>query len=206
MRKYRVLVVDDEETIRKTKAMILTAAGYDVSTAEHGFDALRKMKSANLPHLIISDLHMPHMSGFEFLSILRRRFPKIPVIASSGAYSAGDLVPGGIIADAFHVKNGSGPAILLKTVASLLALPSHEILDRHTNPAPVWIARNGKDLNGVPYIVVTCPDCLRSFTLSVVHENLQDIQETECLFCATRIGYVVDFSRDVHSPSANAQL
>ena len=53
---------------------------------------------------------------------------------------------------------------------------------------------------GLPFIVVTCPDCLRSFPLSVVHENLQHVQETPCLFCPTTVKYVVDFSREVISP------
>src|SRR5690242_9478774 len=80
--KYRVLVVDDEASIRKTLAMILEAAGYDVSTARHGFDALLQIKSGSVD-VVISDLNMPEMSGFEFLSVVRRRFPEIMVIASS---------------------------------------------------------------------------------------------------------------------------
>lgn len=199
MAKYRILIVDDEESIRDSRALLLRASGYEVRTAEHGFDALLQLKASETPDLIISDLNMPHMSGFEFLSVLRRRFPQIPVIASSGAYHSGDLVPGGIIADAFHVKNGSGPSLLLEMVANLLAISSDRILKRHAGSAPVWIPRNGKDSMGIPFIVVTCPDCLRSFPLSVLHENLQEVQETDCLYCPTKVRYIVDFSRDVAS-------
>jgi len=101
--KHRVLVVDDEPGIRESMAMFLTAAGYEVSTAEHGFDALLQLRSAT-PDVIISDLNMPQMSGFEFLSVVRRRFPEILVVAVSGAYESGDCVPGGVIADAFYAK------------------------------------------------------------------------------------------------------
>jgi hypothetical protein len=66
--------------------------------------------------------------------------------------------------------------------------------------APVWIPRNGKDSKGVPFIVLTCTHCLRSFPLSVLHENVQEIQETPCLFCTTPVRYIIDFSLDVHSP------
>lgn len=201
MKKHRILVLDDEKTIRETRALVLRASGYDVATAEHGFDALLQLKNAELPDLIISDLNMPHMSGFEFLSVLRRRFPQIPVIASSGAYHSGDLVPGGIIADAFHLKDGSGPATLLEMVATLLKMPTARILERHSGSAPVWIPRNGRDSTGVPFIVITCTDCLRSFPLSVTQENLQDVQETGCLYCPTKVKYVIDFSRDVVSPA-----
>ena len=74
------------------------------------------------------------------------------------------------------------------------------IRERHANSAPVWIPRNGHDSKGVPFIVVTCTDCLRSFPLSVLHEDLQEVQETDCLFCSTKVRYVIDFSRDVTSP------
>lgn len=137
MPRYRILVVDDDRLIRDTRALILRASGYDVATAEHGFDALLQLKSGELPHLIISDLNMPNMSGFEFLLVLRRRFPQIPVIASSGAYDSSDLVPGGVIADAFHVKDESSPAKLLESVAALLDTSAERILERHRGSAPV---------------------------------------------------------------------
>ena len=136
MPKQHILVVDDEKSVRDMLSLILGAAGYKVSTAEHGFDALVQLKTSNLPDLIISDLNMPQMSGFEFLSVVRRRFPQIAVIASSGAYHSGDAVPGGIIADAFHAK-GAGPIELLQMVAALLAMSEDRITERHTGSAPV---------------------------------------------------------------------
>lgn len=199
--KHHVLVVDDEKPVRESQALLLRASGYDVSMAENGFDALLQLKAPNLPDLVISDLNMPLMSGFELLSVLRRRFPEISVIASSGAYSSGDSVPGGVIADAFHSKNGSGPALLLKTVAQLLQSSAQRRTEHQSQSAPVWIPRNGKDANGIPFIVVTCTNCLRSFPLSVMHENLQEVQEVACLFCPEIVRYVVDFSRDVYSPT-----
>ena len=84
-----ILIVDDDQNNRATVAMLLAAKGYEISTAEHGFDALLQMKS-RVPELVISDLNMPQMSGFEFLSVIRRRFPKVLVIAMSGAYDAAD--------------------------------------------------------------------------------------------------------------------
>ena len=101
--KHRILVVDDEPSVRESLVGFLNDAGYDVSTAEHGFDALLQLRSAT-PDVIISDLNMPQMSGFEFLSVVRRRFPEILVVAVSGAYESGDCVPGGVIADAFYAK------------------------------------------------------------------------------------------------------
>src|ERR671934_1286593 len=116
--KQLLLVVDDEPSIRESVGTLLLSAGYDVSTATGGFDALLCLKRV-VPEVIISDLNMPHMSGFEFLSVVRRRFPQISVVAMSGAYTAG-AVPSGVIADAFYAKGQDQPEKLLSTVADLL--------------------------------------------------------------------------------------
>ena len=195
-----VLVVDDELSIRNSTSMLLKLAGYDVCTAENGFDALLQLGKA-VSDIIISDLNMPQMSGFEFLSVVRRRFPDVPVIAVSGAYDSGDQVPGGVIADAFYSKGRHHPGELLRTVAELIAAKVERAIDHHRLSAPVWIPRNGKDSNGVPFIVLTCTQCLRSFPLSVLRENVQEIQETPCLFCVHPVRYIIDFSVDVASPN-----
>src|SRR6476646_3048357 len=101
--KHRVLVVDDDESVREVFALLLREEGYDVTAAETGFDCLLKLKEL-VPDVIISDLNMPKMSGFEFLSVVRRRFPEISVIASSGAYGSSRVVPTGVLADAFYAK------------------------------------------------------------------------------------------------------
>jgi CheY-like chemotaxis protein len=201
---HRILVVDDEPIIREGVAMLLVAHGYDVTTAVHGFDALLQIRSVN-PDLILSDLNMPQMSGFELLSVLRRRFPEIIVIAMSGAYESGDHVPGGIIADAFYAKGLQHPQFLLRTVADLLRTKSERAIAHHRHSAPVWIPRNGHDSQGVPFVVLTCPECLRSFPLSVLHEDVQEIQETQCLFCRTPVRYIIDFSLSVTPPGEAAE-
>src|SRR5579859_8258863 len=101
--RYQILLVDDDGGVRNTLAILLTSAGYDVATANDGFEALLHLKRA-IPGMIISDLNMPRMSGFEFLSVARRRFPQIPVLAVSGAYQEGSAMPGGVIADASTPK------------------------------------------------------------------------------------------------------
>lgn len=200
--KHHILVVDDEPSVRESWARLLNAAGYDVSTAEQGFDALLQLRRMT-PDVIISDLNMPQMSGFEFLSVVRRRFPEIPVVAVSGAYESGDRVPGGVIANAFYAKGQHHPQELLRTVAELIRTTAARAMNHHRQSAPVWIPRNGKDSQGVPFIVLTCTECLRSFPLSVMQEGLQEIQETPCLFCATPVRYIIDFSLAVSSPKAH---
>jgi CheY-like chemotaxis protein len=197
--KDEVLIVDDDEAVRDTLELLLKSSGYDVTTATHGFDALLQMKRS-APAILLSDLNMPQMSGFELLSVVRRRFPQVSVIAMSGAYHSGDAVPGGVIADAFYAKGQSNPQALLNTVADLIRTSVAHAEDHKRESAPVWIPRNGKDSHGVPYVVLTCTDCLRSFPLSVATEDLQKIQETPCLFCPNTVRYVIDFSLAIASP------
>ena len=196
--KALILLVDDDPSIRDTLATLLVGHGYDVFTARDGFDALLQLKRV-VPDLIISDLNMPKMSGFEFLSVVRRRFPQVSVIASSGAY-VHEVVPSGVIADAFYAKGQNRPEALLSTVANLIRTSASQARAHQTESAPVWIPRNGKDSNGIPYVVLTCTECLRSFPLNVTHEAHSDILETPCLFCSNIVKYIIDFSLSVTSP------
>lgn len=194
--KYEILVVDDEPSIRASLSMLLQSSGYAVSVAIHGFDALLQLKR-KIPVLLISDLNMPEMSGFELLSVVRRRFPQISVIAMSGAYHSLDAIPGGVIADAFHRKGEGGPEALLRVAADLIRTSGVSTVAHTRKSAPVWIPGNGKDSHGIPYVVLTCTDCLRSFPMNVATEELQKVQETPCLYCSTSVIYIVDFSHSV---------
>jgi len=201
---HEILVVDDDAAIRKSMVLLLGSAGYRVRTAIHGLDGLSQLRRT-LPSLVIAELNMPQMSGFEFLSVVRRRFPQISVIAMSGAYCFEDGVPGGVLADAFYAKGGAGrPGSLLNTVADLIQTLESQTAAHQKESPPAWIPRNGKDSHGVPYIVVTCTDCLRSFPLSVIEEGLQTIQEISCLFCSNTVRYVIDFSLSIVSPKPTA--
>jgi CheY-like chemotaxis protein len=199
--RHKILVVDDDESVRRSLDLLLTAEGYEVFTGVNGFDGLLQIKR-NMPDIITSDLNMPQMSGFEFLSVVRRRFPTIPVIAISGAFSSPDAVPRGILADAFYAKGQHDPTVLLKIIADLIQTADTITREHEEASAPVWIPHNGKDSNGIPYIVLTCTECLRSFPLSVSNEgnNSNEIQETPCVFCLNLVKYIIDFSESMVSP------
>lgn len=120
--KPRILVVDDEPSIRETLAMLLVSVGYEVAIAENGAAAVSQL-NRTVPDLIVTDLNMPQMSGVELISHVRARYPSISIVAMSGDFR-GDAAPAGIIADRFYPK-GQHPHNLLTTIASLIA----------TNPA-----------------------------------------------------------------------
>jgi DNA-binding NtrC family response regulator len=118
--KAKLLIVDDEPSIRSSMSAVLAEIGYGVRCAENGLSALWEL-SREIPDILLSDLNMPGMSGFELLSVVRRRFPEIHTIAMSGAF-LGDEVPSGVAADAFYQK-GSSMGSLLRI---LEALPQSE--------------------------------------------------------------------------------
>jgi CheY-like chemotaxis protein len=197
--KSRILVVDDDAAVRDVCSALLLKSGYLVDTARDGFSALLSMKYI-LPNLVLSDLNMPHMSGFEFLSVVRHRFPQILVIAMSGAYSCKEQVPAGSIADAFYPKGTGSTKTLLRMVEELLCASGERTPDDLRRSASVWIPRNGHDVRGRPFIVITCTECLRSFPINVAEEAVPEILLTPCLFCANEVRYIIDFSRSVASP------
>ena len=197
--KTRILVVEDDATVRQTISKLLCDEGYDVSIAVDGFDALLQLQQ-KIPDLILSDLNMPQMSGFELLSVVRRRFPEVLVVASSGAYDS-SAVPNGVIADAFYAKGQESALRLLEIVATLIRTGP---LNHKSENAPVWIPRNGTDHNGKPFVVLTCTQCLRSFPFALDHEPTGEVLKTPCIYCPHEVTYIIDFSRSVNSPEKRA--
>jgi two-component system, chemotaxis family, chemotaxis protein CheY len=79
----RILVVDDEEDVRKSIRITLTKAGYDVREAEDGDQAITLIRSDDNPFkvgLIICDILMPKVNGMEAIAFFRQEFPSVPVI------------------------------------------------------------------------------------------------------------------------------
>lgn len=84
----RILVVDDEVPIRFVIKHVLVAAGYDVSTASDGDEAI-KLATDETFDLILSDLVMPGKDGIEMILSLRASQPGTPIIAMSGGLKQG---------------------------------------------------------------------------------------------------------------------
>ena len=113
-----ILVVDDEPSVRSCLAMLLRSVGYEVAVAEDGLEALLLMNES-APDILVSDLNMPRMSGFDLLSEVRRRFPHTLTIAMSGAYREGSELPPEVLAHGFYSKSDSSRN-LCETLAHLL--------------------------------------------------------------------------------------
>lgn len=83
----RVLVVDDEDAIRKVAVRSLTKAGYEVVEAENGERAIAALNSDDNPLMvdaILCDIHMPKINGHEAISYFRKEYPGVPVVVLTG--------------------------------------------------------------------------------------------------------------------------
>jgi len=181
---YRLLVIDDERPSRDLVQSSLSMKGYEVCVAKDGFAALAQMRGA-LPDLIVTDLKMPNMSGFEFLSIARRRCPQIPTVAVSGEFHR-PVEPLGVLADAFFAKPFRLEELLAKIADLLRDAPPRQAIKR--DRAPVWVPRNGE------YYVITCTDCLRSFSIPAEKSVrvLRELRTLECIFCEAQVQFIVE--------------
>jgi CheY-like chemotaxis protein len=180
-------------------AQIFKMIGHSVRTAEDGFTALIEIRQ-DLPDLILSDLNMPGMSGFELLSVVRRRFPEIQVIAMSGAFSGNSVQPG-VAADAFYEK-ASGLAALLQMVETITD-QRRRPAEQHREPAPFWIQSEEDEPSGEGQVTLSCPECLRTFpqVLGKAVGNV-NIHETACVYCSTLIHFAIVQTANPASPQS----
>jgi CheY-like chemotaxis protein len=184
--QVRLIIVDDEPSIRMSMSLVLTEIGYLVRSASDGFSALREIRH-EAPDILLSDLNMPGMSGFELLSVVRHRFPAIKVIAMSGTFS-GDEVPSGVAADAFYQK-GSSIGSLQRTIESL-PRPNRMLPMLTETLQPIRIESIGYDSSGEAYLTIACPECLRTF-VQPLGSSAHLLRETGCIHCRSSIRYAI---------------
>jgi chemosensory pili system protein ChpA (sensor histidine kinase/response regulator) len=94
-----ILLVDDDDFVRNISARILTEAGYRVSAARNGLEALEQLYQS-CPDLLITDSTMPELDGTALIREARSRFPDLPIVRVSGSFGASgvrDDLPGDIV-------------------------------------------------------------------------------------------------------------
>jgi CheY-like chemotaxis protein len=195
--KINFLIVDDDVSVRSSLSYILAEFGHTVRSAADGFTALSEIRT-ELPDIIITDLNMPGMSGFEFISLIRRRFPDIQMIAMTGEFPGDGMDPG--LADAFYEKGSS--LISLFQLVETMAHPSRLPAFRHPGTsAPIWIPDNSPAEES--YVLVTCPECQKTFPMAL-GDTIDPIHETTCLYCRRLIHYSVAHPADPTVPQKTA--
>jgi CheY-like chemotaxis protein len=153
-----LVVVDDNPVLISVLSEIFHECGHRVRVASGGFAALAEI-GKRVPDILLSDLGMPGMSGYELLSVVRRRFPSIRVIAMSGAYS-GTGIPPGVAADAFYAKGSTSVDQLVQTISAIWREDSYS----PRSSAPIWIPGISTDSVRSSVLFVSCPECLRLFS------------------------------------------
>ena len=95
---YKVLVVDDSNTIRRSAEIFLKQGGHEVLLAEDGFDALAKINDY-LPDLVFCDILMPRLDGYQTCAIIKRnaRFAGILVVMLSSKDGVFDKARGRMV-------------------------------------------------------------------------------------------------------------
>jgi len=121
-RRHRLLVTDDSFATRELIRSILASAGYDVTTAVDGLDALDKLQAAPYD-LVVSDVEMPRVDGFTLTSRIRSELgkPDLPVIIMTSLASEQHRRRGlEVGAQAYIVKSQFNQGNLLQTIRQLL--------------------------------------------------------------------------------------
>ncbi|MEP7149067.1 MAG: response regulator [Acidobacteriota bacterium] len=121
--KLRIMIVDDSPSVRLTTSRVVEKAGWHVETAKNGIDALDKLKILPLPNIILSDIEMPKMGGFEFVEALREdeSLKDIPVMFISSRADKVDRDQAEAAGVAAFITKPYNPVQLLELINRLIA-------------------------------------------------------------------------------------
>jgi len=122
-----ILIAEDEASIRELMDLILTQAGFDVSTAPDGKAALDLIKRSRFD-LVLLDIHMPRMSGLDVLGAMGRLayMPRVLMVtANTAAESVREAVGLGCSG---YIAKPFAPAVLVARVHKALAAPAPLLL------------------------------------------------------------------------------
>jgi twitching motility two-component system response regulator PilG len=114
---FKVLVIDDSNTIRRSAEIFLKQGGHDVLLAEDGFDALAKVNDYQ-PNLIFCDILMPRLDGYQTCAIIKRnaRFASVPVVMLSSKDGVFDKARGRMVGSQDYLTKPFTKDQLLQTV------------------------------------------------------------------------------------------
>lgn len=181
-RKASILIAEDDAAVRTTLAQVLSVLGYAIRTVTNGLQAVAALRE-QVPDILLCDLNMPGMSGYELLSIVNRRFPEVRAVAMSGAF-LGDQVTSRFPADDYYQK-GEGVPSLLESLDSAQAERSNR-----RSPRILWMPKIESDRRRQDSITITCPECFRTFPQALTATS-RLILNTVCVHCGGSIAFAV---------------
>jgi len=121
---YKVLVIDDSNTIRRSAEIFLKQGGHEVLLAEDGFDALSKVND-HRPHLIFCDILMPRLDGYQTCAIIKRnaQFASVPVVMLSSRDGVFDKARGRMVGSQDYLTKPFTKDQLLQAVRQFGVIP-----------------------------------------------------------------------------------
>ncbi len=120
--KKKIMVIDDEEQIRKLLTRILSTAGYEVITASNGREALEKLPSVSVD-LIMLDMNMPEMDGLSFLrNVKDNNLTHVPVLMISGEHNPDKIVESYKLGVYDFIRKPEQTEVMLKRVENGLKI------------------------------------------------------------------------------------
>ena len=123
----RVLVIDDSKTIRRTAETLLAKAGYEVQTAEDGFEALGKVLEFR-PNLVFLDIMMPRLDGYHTCALIKGNatLRHIPVVMLSSKDGLFDRAKGRLVGAELYLSKPFTGEELLQAVQLHLNMESRQ--------------------------------------------------------------------------------
>lgn len=120
--KKKILVVEDDDSMRRFLEVVLRRADYDVITAEDGLAAMEVTVDENID-AVVSDAVMPNLTGHDLCRILRQdpRMKNVPLIILSGLEQENSINSQESRADAYLLKGNNLSEILLEKLSELLS-------------------------------------------------------------------------------------
>ena len=120
---FKVLVIDDSNTIRRSAEIFLKQGGHEVVLAEDGFDALAKVNDCQ-PNLIFCDILMPRLDGYQTCAIIKRnaKYAGVPVVMLSSKDGVFDKARGRMVGAQDYLTKPFTKDQLLKAVLQFGAI------------------------------------------------------------------------------------
>jgi CheY-like chemotaxis protein len=126
-----ILLVDDEEFLRRLLARMLGGAGFDVIEAENGAAALRAVVGLEgVLRLVVTDIHMPVMNGIEFAREFRPHHPAVPVLFMTG--KGPDVTDDPAYFDGHLLRKPFRSEVFLAAISRLLGAGSESLERDHS--------------------------------------------------------------------------
>lgn len=135
--RWHVLLVDDDDDVRRATRLVLETLGHHVTTAADGLEAIGQLERGLQPDLVILDLVMPAISGVETFGLIKATYPNLPIVVCSG-----------LLAEAEKLRRQDGPrpdACLAKPfeLADLRAT-IERVMDDASGPAQAGPSRTSR--------------------------------------------------------------